>query len=67
MDKLCPLSTAAKTRKQSVNDKTLLKNKEKKVREGKIKENINRKLDFMSEEIKAPSRTREQMKGDARD
>lgn len=67
MDKLCPLRTAAKTRKYSVNDKTLLKNKEKKVREGKIKENINRKLDFMSEEIKAPSRTREQMKGDARD
>lgn len=34
---------------------------------GKIKENINRKLDIMSEEEKVCNGTWEKMKGDARD
>lgn len=53
MDKLCPLRTAVKTRKYSANYKILLKEK-KKSEKGKIKENINRKLDIMSGEKKSP-------------
>lgn len=67
MDKWCPLRTAIKTRKLSGNYETLWKLKKKKVKEGKkVKENIHRKYDVMSEEEKSPAGTWEKMKWDAR-